>query len=499
MRKLVHARSELQALLLFCRTPELAGEMMNRIHCADFFATEWARETYERIIDSYRNMQVSDGVLPFSSLLADTTLKQTTVDRLESGYRTLKDAAIDKELVINNLTRLRKLRRLNELSERINNALTDEAVEPDEIIKLSEEFLGDTKVTGVDMGKCLFHLGTSFNMKGVVANILSDDVKQFVPTGIEEFDKRNGGVNYGSLMVIGGTTGGGKSLAAAQVTMNMAMYEDVCMVPLEMSVSEHVSRMMSNLGDVDIHKITGKSWSKEEKDRSVAGLKAYHTKVKQQGNRYSVFRPEADMSIEEIFAALHSYDYRVICIDYIGLLKGADEDDQARMLSRIARCAKVYAATHNKIVILLAQVNEEGKVKYSRAIAEHANNMWTFVATEHTKKEGIIEVKQPKARNQDPTPFVLTVDYAKMRIDGCHSIDSVAIAGKREPKKETAAEKKAREKEEHRIKNDSARGRTRDQIAKEIHDKKRADKSYNITDFEAQYVGLGEYRMPERT
>ena len=427
MRKLLNARGELFALLLMCSDPATSGQALMRLHDIDFFATNWARETYRRIKERYAKMEVTDGSLAFTSLMVDEKLSESTKERLESGYKKFQKERIDANEIYTLLTRLRKLRRLNELSEIINTALLDEDDrEPEDIIAECEEHLTETKMVNSGMKDCFWHMGTEFNLSPVLESLMSDEERQFVPTGIAAFDEKNGGINYGSVMLIGGSTGGGKSLVGGHVSMDMAMYEDVCVVPLEMSVQEMVGRAMANKGGVEIHKIMGKKWSEDEKDKALDGLRAYHKKVKKQGNKYTIFRPDQDVSIEDIFTTLHPYNYRVIMIDYVGLLKGADGDDQARKLGQIVRAAKVYAATHNKVVILLAQVDDEGKVRYSRAMAEHANNAWIFVANEHTKEQGIIDVRQTKARNQDPSPFTLEIEYAFMRIAGCGATNSVA-------------------------------------------------------------------------
>lgn len=418
-RTLFNPRHELFSLFLFCHDLVTTGEMMVAISDVDYYATNWGRETFRRIRERYANMEVTDGVLQFTSLIADDELSEETRERLESGRKKFLNEKVDRHEVVASLRKYRKLRRLNELSEHINTALhQDEHLDPDQIIGDIDEHLAETKAGNADFKNWFHHLGSEFNLSPIIERIMSDEHRGFVPTGIKEFDDKNGGINYGAMMVIGGNTGGGKSLVAQNISQNMAMYEDVCMVPLEMTEVEMVSRMMSREGEVPIHRITGKTWNEEEKTAALDGLKAYHKKVKKQGNRYSIYRPEMDQTIEEIFSALHAYNYRVIVIDYISLLKGADGDDSWQKLGQIARAAKMYAAAHNKVVIILAQLSDEGQIRYARAILEHANNAFMFVATEHTKEQGILDVKQPKARNQDPSPFTLNVQYAIMKIEG---------------------------------------------------------------------------------
>ena len=170
--------------------------------------------------------------------------------------------------------------------------------------------------------------------------------------------------------------------------------------------------------------------------------------------------------------ALHPYDYEVICIDYISLLKGVDGDDAWRKLNEASRAAKVYASTHNKVVILLAQLNDEGSLRYSKGLLDHFNNAWFFVANQNTKERGFVSVTQPKARNADPTPFDLEIEYEYMAI-GESSVTKVDVRDPKEkPKnlKELAEMRRKQRKrrdeedteddEESEVSNDKGKSRT---------------------------------------
>jgi archaellum biogenesis ATPase FlaH len=227
-------------------------------------------------------------------------------------------------------------------------------------------------------------------------------------------------------MMIVGTTGGGKTLVAQNLAENMALYADTVYVPLEMTEEEMVARSMSAKGQVPIHRITSGKWSETEVERCIAGLQKYNRKLKKQGRRLGIFSPPVDMSFDEVITFLHPYNYTVVFIDYISLLKGADGDDQWRELTNISRQAKIYAKTHKKIVVLLAQLSEEGKIRYARGMLENANLAWTFLATEASKAAGEIHIVMPKARSYDPTPITLDVDYPCMLIKGSQTADKLA-------------------------------------------------------------------------
>ena len=445
-RKLFNAKNELFAIMSFCETPEQTAKMFQTCRSDEWFQLPWAKKAYKRIKELYQGMSAKDGVIPFTTLIADDELPDDVKDRLESGRKRFKDEKIDVDAVLNSLDRYRKFRKLNEMVEVTNAMLADQnETDPAKLIEYVKSLTTQAEMSSTNIQDNIFSVGEDFSMQSVLEDVFGENKRTFIPTGIKEFDKRNGGISLGSTFLIAGTTGGGKTLTAMNVAENMAMYGKVAYVPLEMTATEMVQRQMAKHGRVPINKIAAKRWTKEEQDRCLRGYKSFHRKVKAQGNTFSIFKPDQDLTIDEIFMALHPYDYDVVCIDYISLLKGVDGDDAWRKLNEASRAAKVYASTHNKIVILLAQLNDAGELRYSKGLLDHFNNAWFFVANESTKEQGSVKVTQPKARNADPTPFEMELEYEFMSI-GENSLDSAAVADP-ELIKQTKREKPAHEPE----------------------------------------------------
>lgn len=417
-RKLYNARNELFALMLFCENAQTAAKMSSIINNKDWFCLKWAQEAYVRIKERYSRMEISDGVLPFTSLIADDELSEETRNKLEQGRKKFKSETIDPTAVVRSLEKFRKFRLLNILSSELNNALGDDSItDPSVLIDQINDTLLETQAAGKSMADSFLTLGKGFNAGKVLESILNDEEDtEYVPTGMREFDERNGGITYGSAVMIGGNTGGGKTLIAWDVAQHMALYESVCYVPLEMTNKQMLMRMMAAQGKVKINKIVSHQWTNSEKERAVKGVKNYQSVIKEQGNRLTLFKPSQPMSMEEVLLSLHPYNYRVIIIDYTALLKGMDGEDTWRKLDEASRAAKIYATTNSCIVILLAQLNDEGKLRASTGMLAHFDNAFFFVANQSTKEDGFVSVSQPKARNQDPTGYELEIDYHYMRI-----------------------------------------------------------------------------------
>jgi replicative DNA helicase len=260
-------------------------------------------------------------------------------------------------------------------------------------------------------------LGKGNNAGALVKKILSGDKPNLIPTGFKAYDDVNGGIPDG-LFVMAATTSGGKSTMVGNLLKNTALKacENSINVSLEMSDEETLSRDLAQQSGIDMKKFSLKKFADGERKQVKKAYKRMVKTLKGSDTRYTIFSPDEDLTIEELLFLLKPYGYKVIAIDYISLLKGSDGDDQWKQLSRIARFCKVFARVHKVVIVLLAQLSEAGDVRYAKAIKEHANNMWTWVMTEEARDTGIIEVKQPKARNQEPHTFYLKIEFDKMLV-----------------------------------------------------------------------------------
>lgn len=109
------------------------------------------------------------------------------------------------------------------------------------------------------------------------------------------------------------------------------------------------------------------------------------------------------------------------------MLADADNEQQWKALGYVARKCKMFAKANKCVVVLLAQLSDEDKIRYSQAIGEHANNWWKWRITPEARESGIFTVDQGKARNQDVFSFELSVDWPTLKIQD--AIDTV-MSGK---------------------------------------------------------------------
>ncbi len=383
--KLFNTHSELRALKTICDGDQKYGGRLLALLSDDHFYYEPAKAAIHRI----RVLVKSTGNMPsYSDLCADPTIDEDYRKLLvKSKESSIKSSSLMQGL-LDTLNKYHKLRSLYFMSESMFNKLQKEKVDIESALEDVTNTVTQLRVKS-DISQSIYHTGINNNSTSLVKNLLSKCKPNYVPTGFSAFDTRNGGIMYGSLFVIGGSTGGGKSTLALNLLKNMSLAgEDVAYVPLEMTSEESMARLISTLSQVPLIKIIKKQLTDNERKKIISSYKQYIDKLKKLECRYTIFSPEEDMTAEDILMILKPYGYRVIIIDYIGLLKGVDGDDSWQQLGKVARFCKIWAKNNNMVVVLLAQVSEEGKIRYARSIAEHCVTGDTLIDTD----KGLIRI-----------------------------------------------------------------------------------------------------------
>jgi replicative DNA helicase len=275
--------------------------------------------------------------------------------------------------------------------------------------------------SGKDYSECFTKIGKSSNCNDKLKKLLIGDTLRFIPTGFGGWDSKNQGLPLGKMALVASTSGGGKSLMGIQLATNMALdgYR-ICIVPLEMSSEDMLHRMLANRTDMDMSEVAkGKKTEGNKRLKAYADFRAYEQMLANKNASIDLFEPPEDITMEDLLFVLQPYKYDVIIIDYIGLLKGFDGDNQWRKMGEAARFAKRWASTNNSTVMLMAQLNDDMIVRYSRAMKEHADLMWTWNSGKVSaleNGEAIIKIEPQKGRNQEQSVFYLHSSFKKMRM-----------------------------------------------------------------------------------
>lgn len=425
--KLFDRQMELSVLRTFCSGNQKLVSVIVQGLSDDSFHTKVGKEIYERVshIASTRGT-----LLKWADLKGDIALTDETRETIKKSK--LKPITNIKDLKerINLLDNYRRARVMYQIAETINNDLIKkDSVDVDKLHDKISNLISTSSSVGSTDGWFL-HIGgeDSSAFKETLKEVLNPTKINYIPTGIKVFDNKNRGVPRGYLWNIVGPTGWGKSVMANMIGGNMARQgARVGILSLEMSHFENLQRQVARVSDTEMDELLDpKNRLSTPKLQEIAKvMNTWYKTIKRAGGLLSIITPDKDVSIKDVMFALEPFNYDIIIIDYVGLLKGADGDDQVKALSRIGRFAKLYAGNHNMIVALCAQFNsEKGKIKYSGALEEHASLQWQWRVTEETKETNVIMVEQPKARGLNPMDFFLKANFAKMRFE---SVDRETI------------------------------------------------------------------------
>jgi replicative DNA helicase len=378
------------------------------------FATEVGSLAFKRAELLFRKK----GELPsWSSLCADPTLPSNVKGALKAfkvaPSRIPKNIAAQRE----NLDSYRKRRALNELIRTVSDALDEEAKDVDAIMDVVSRSFADIGQAGSELK--IDTIGKGDTALKVVNEALYGKQKLFIPTGFKTFDSYNHGIPLGSNMLVVGESGSGKSAVLGSLAKNMALQGNkVLFAPLEMDSTGMLQRGMADLTGMSLTKFLNpsKAMTRDEKLKALKAYKQLSRRIATAEGKWTFINHDHDVSIDTILSYAKAHSYRVVIIDYAGLLAGTDGDDQAKALSRVAKVAKRWATVNNAVVIMAAQLSDEGKVKYSRALKEWASVMWTFTRDAKDKEQNTVTVRPEKSRQQTDTPFSLHMDLSTMTI-----------------------------------------------------------------------------------
>lgn len=403
----------------------------------DHFHLEPARMALARI----RKLSRESQQLPtWEDLLCDPVLddevRQTLKDEKPKKYKTLRKA----ESCFTNLEKYRQIRQLFFSCKDTIVALSESSIDVDEITKTHADNL--TKVYSRDAGIEEQTLTLGDGSKGVMKftdKVLNSPAEKMLLTGFKQHDKINGGLPTSGVMILASTTSGGKSVTSMNLGYNIYMLNDVDIVrvSLEMMKEQEFKRFMSRVSGVPFWKIKQNKLSDREKLKIKKAIKSFHTdphhkdpwigkrKFKRKG-KFSTITPATGMTMENLLNMLKPFGYGVTIIDYVGLLEGMSGDRQWMNLSDAVYHAKNYSKATGSLVMILCQLSEDDKLRYSKGMKEHADVMWQWnYSTPEVRATKQLPIEVTKTRDGELMEFPLNEDFDCMRVTSPEGADDV--------------------------------------------------------------------------
>jgi replicative DNA helicase len=193
-----------------------------------------------------------------------------------------------------------------------------------------------------------------------------------------------GGPKRGELFVVAAETSGGKSIILQQVALDAAeKLKHVLLFSLEMPAKQVFGRMLSNFTGHRV-KTAAEGMIQQDMARMHQALAAF---------KRTNLRIESDFadweSIESTAREAHSKgQLDLLIVDYIQLVHlrtlGKNETREQHV-SEITRRLKGLALQLDIAVGTASQLNDEGRLRESRAISHHADHVWIIAKGEDGK------------------------------------------------------------------------------------------------------------------
>ena len=308
---------------------------------------------------------LQDLAKPFDLVLICETLKQMGMHVLNDAYVHQVSTVIE---VGSNWKYYCEILRENAMRRDVLGAADDLAA----LCKLSTTIEEIKAAAAAIPGLC--------ELKAVVSNLeeqvemLADDLERMVrperfATGIPDLDAAlDGGVERGEMLVVGGETSSGKSVLLLMAVLEAIQLERSCAVfSLEMTPVSVLKRIACNYTATALKSLADYP-TPSEKEQAGKALEFLRGKR----DVLSIPRENDIDAIESFCRACHP---SLIVVDYLQLVQSSEGDNREQQVSAICRRLKNLAEQCNSAIITASQLNEEGRLRESRAIGQHADHV----------------------------------------------------------------------------------------------------------------------------
>lgn len=244
-----------------------------------------------------------------------------------------------------------------------------------------------------------------------------------VPSGFNSIDKLTDGWQPGDLIVIAARPSMGKTALTMNCLQNAAEMDfPVGIVSLEMTEKQIGERSVSNLSDVELHRIRKGYIPREmltlvyQGAHRLAELPIYYS-----------FAAFDLISIQKaIVRMVHSHKVKLIAVDYLQLARNTNQKQREREIGEISTTLKSLAKSYNVPIIALSQLNRDverredktprlADLRDSGQIEQDADVIIFLHRKDITQPQGIVELHFSKGRNIGTGKIELYFDGSKMQ------------------------------------------------------------------------------------
>lgn len=204
-----------------------------------------------------------------------------------------------------------------------------------------------------------------------------DNPDKGIPTGVHFIDHYTGGMRSNELWVIAAPTSGGKTVLLLQAMANaLQLGKRAVMFSLETDAERIHARVACNTQNIPMGRLMGNAGEVMCKADFVK-VKDYVKKVKESDSL--VICDSDSITLDDIeaklarMAEIGSFD--LVVIDYIQLVELSDTKELPRheQIAKVTRRLKQLAKKYQVPVITASQLNDDGRLRESRAIGMDAD------------------------------------------------------------------------------------------------------------------------------
>jgi replicative DNA helicase len=228
-------------------------------------------------------------------------------------------------------------------------------------------------------------------------------------TGLIDLDKKMGGMRNGQLIIVAGETGEGKSALGLSFVRHISVFDHKPsgIISLEMSGREITQRLIADIGKINLHNfiVTGGVASDFMRITN-ASAKISHAPI--------YIRDDSDVDAMKMRAIARQLKaekkIEFMLVDYIQLLtpQNVKDENRERAMSTAAQALKQMAKELDIVVVGISQLNEQGKLRESRAIGHHADVVMTI---EHDGLDSSIRINKNRSGPTGSVPVRFLREY----------------------------------------------------------------------------------------
>lgn len=208
-----------------------------------------------------------------------------------------------------------------------------------------------------------------------------------LPTGLRQLDLLTGGLKRGEMWVVSGPTSSGKSVLLTQVASHAAIQHNarVLVVSLEMNTAELVARVLACNWTIRMESLVNPAKAHPAdlvriRDAVVAFSSC--TLALLADDQVADDGDSLTMRSIEGYARLHAQTgLDLLVVDYLQLVSGTRNkgDSREQEVAGVSRRLKRLARTLDCPVLTASQLNDDGKLRESRAIGQDADVVLSLV------------------------------------------------------------------------------------------------------------------------